>query len=221
MRRHYALLEAVLEYDHCSMKYAYARILNKKPSMHNKELLLEQKVNRTVKTLAREKLRLGYITQERASLLWQISVRDTAIETNPRLNSRGRNIINGFRDWLETANVVGLAVPRSLPIQLRKQETIELRTTVDLVLAGPKLVRIGPYNKLESAILATDETEWTIFDTKLGRWKKTETKRWTCDILQQLLRGMFRNIVWPHQDSRCGACIYKKICSPRDISKTK
>lgn len=222
MRRHLAKLEAVVNYSFCPMKFAYDSMYQVSAEPPTGMLFWERMVNRALKSLAREKLRLGQLSMERTQLLWQVYTRGTLVETKAKLNSMGRDILGYFCDWLNSVNLLGLAIPKAIPIQLRERETLELTTTADLVIDGPVFIRIGTnVSSLEQGVLARDDVPWKVFNPTSKAWHVPQDSTWIPDVLSQISRGMFRNIIWANRDGRCNKCIYSSICSNEDVNSSK
>ncbi len=223
MRRHHAPIDAVVDYSACSMKYAYKHIHKLDVPTIKTKIYWERMVDRAVKSVAREKLRLGTVSLSRAMLLWQVYSKDTIIEQKPKLNSAGRHIVSTFREWIESVNVVGLAVPRAIPIQIRDKEILELSTVADLAYndGQVRLLRITTTpSRLETAILAEDQTPWTIFHPTKTTWHDVTKSTWIAKALQQISSGLFREAVWPNPDGRCVRCPYANVCSYEDVGST-
>ena len=206
------------------MKYAYSHLYDVDVPLPKTSMFWERMIDRALKSMAREKLRLGTISLDRTLLLWQIYARDTVVEHKPKLNSIGRHTLIEFREWLESVNLVGVSIPRAIPIQLREREVLELTTTADLAYndGGIKLVRIATAPTIiESAVLAEDDTPWALFNPVRKTWLNPTPRDWLAPTLQQISRSMFRNIIWPNPDGRCNRCPYSGICSYEDVNSTK
>ncbi|MHA2066128.1 MAG: hypothetical protein ACXABY_17290, partial [Candidatus Thorarchaeota archaeon] len=213
------------------MKYAYSHLYNINVPLSKTSMLWEQMVDRALKSMAREKLRLGRISLERSLLLWQVYTRGTVVEQKPKLNSVGRHIITEFRTWLESITIDGVSIPRAIPIQLRDREVLEIHTVADIAYHDDalglgddkqKYLRIASLPTIiENAILAEDSGAWCTFHPLRKSWTFVHKKEWMVPVLQQISRSMFRNITWPNPDGRCNRCPYSGICSYEDVGATK
>lgn len=218
MRRHTVDLSDLVAYSRCPMEYAYQSIIKTSSYTKNAMVIWQQIAARAMKSMAREFLKYGFLSVEKTQLLWAVYTRDTVISKRPRLNAIGRDLLHKFYEWMHSSIPLALAVPRAIPVNIGKEEVLEVRVTADLCVnidGVQHLVKIVENKSdIESHILSLDTIPWKVFDISRGVVKEPASHHYVSTTLKQVIRGLFRKIIWANQDARCSSCVFQGKCNP-------
>lgn len=227
--RHFLEAEALRDYLACPQKYAYRYLYDLDDPPRTDAQVWTRAVRRTALSMVRETLEHGPISDDQAMLLWQLHTRHTVVAATSRLDVQGREALSRFHEWLVGAPPCVLAPVRTLNFPLTARRSIDVELTADFQVTKKRqkirIILAPPDPGFFEAVAGCDTSSWMVYDLQRHRARRIR-KRSKAEaqelhgVLEQGLRGMARQIVWPHRDARCTPCPYGDICVPGDARRS-
>lgn len=176
-------------------------------------------MHRACATLLRDKSRGKLITADHAHTIWELQSRTSGLAERPKLDIRGRNTVFWFQTWLQTFKPTGFNVPLVYPIEISHGQVLEVRFNAHFKgrLPGVNNMQVyGFFSPPDLSVLAYLELDHPtlVYDLRRNRTHLVDpAKRVNAQVLEQVWRGMTRQVIWGYDDARCHSCSFQDICN--------